>query len=271
MKEGVSVLTEKKTVVNIQLDAVTWVKDALEARKNARQSRRFRNTPCRKNKYANQKYDTFLPPSTKARWQSKLNLLKSLTTIFPISIAVVEDVKAETKPGKPKWNKSFSPLETGKKWFYSEIKSLGLDLVLKQGYETAELRTIHGLIKSKKKLDNTFEAHCIDSWIIAASVMPKLPEMDKSMIMIKPMQFHRRQLHVFQPAKGNIRKPYGSTRSMGFRRGSIVKHPKYGFCTIGGTSKNKLSLHSIQTGKRLSQNASVSDIIFNSFNNYSIR
>jgi hypothetical protein len=101
--------------------------------------------------------------------------------------------------------------------------------------------------------------------------MPKLPEMDKSMIMIKPMQFHRRQLHVFQPAKGNIRKPYGSTRSMGFRRGSIVKHPKYGFCTIGGTSKNKLSLHSIQTGKRLSQNASVSDIIFNSFNNYSIR
>ena len=89
-------------------------------------------------------------------------------------------------------------------------------------------------------------------------------------MLIKPMQLHRRQLHAFQPAKGGIRRPYGSTRSMGFRGGSIVSHPKFGICTVGGTSKNKISLHSMQTGKRLCQNSSASDLIFKSFNNYFI-
>ena len=84
------------------------------------------------------------------------------------------------------------------------------------------------------------------------------------------MQFHRRQLHAFQPAIGGIRRAYGSTRSMGFRRGSIVSHPKYGMCTVGGTSKNKISLHNLQTGKRLTQGASNFDVIFKSYNNYNL-
>ena len=269
-KEGISVTTQTKTVINIQLDAVTWVKDALENRKNARRARRFRNTPCRKNKYLNYYTDEWLSPSTKARWQVKLNLIRSLKQIFPISICVVEDIKARTKPDKKKWNVSFSPLEIGKKWFYSELESIGLNVVLKQGFETAELRKQHGLVKSKNKLDNTWNAHCVDSWILSAYNAQKLPILDKTMLLIKPMQFHRRQLHAFQPAKDGIRRAYGSTRSMGFRRGSIVYHPKYGVCTIGGTSKNKISLHSLQTGKRLTQSASHSDIIFKSYNNYNL-
>ena len=269
-KEGLSVTTQTKTVINIQLDAVTWVKDALESRRQARRARRVRNTPCRKNKYLNASTKDWLPPSTKARWQVKLNLIRSLKQIFPISTCVVEDIKAKTKPEKKKWNVSFSPLEVGKKWFYSELEYIGLNVVLKHGFETAELRKQHNLTKSKHKLDNTWNAHCVDSWILSAYNAIKLPILDKTMLFIKPMQFHRRQLHAFQPAKDGIRRAYGSTRSMGFRRGSIVSHHKYGVCTIGGTSKNKISLHSLQTGKRLTQSASHSDIIFKSYNNYNL-
>jgi hypothetical protein len=269
-KEGLSVTTQTKTVINIQLDAVTWVKDVLESRRNARRARRFRNTPCRKNKYLNASTKEWLPPSTKARWQLKLNLIRSLTKIFPISTCVIEDIKATTKPDKKKWNVSFSPLEVGKKWFYSELESIGLNVVLKQGFETAELRKQHGLSKSKHKLDNTWNAHCVDSWVLSAYNADNLPTLDTRMLLIKPMQFHRRQLHVFQPAKYGIRRPYGSTRSIGFRRGSIVSHPKYGICVIGGASKGKISLHNLKTGKRLTQSASHSDIIFKSYNNYNL-
>lgn len=269
-KEGISVTTQTKTIINIQLDAVTWVKDALESSRNARRARRFRNTPCRKNKYLNYSTKEWLSPSTKARWQLKLNLIRSLTKIFPISTAVIEDIKAKTKLDKKNWNVSFSPLEVGKKWFYSELESIGLDVVLKQGFETAELRKQHGFSKSKNKVSNTWDAHCVDSWILSAYNADMLPILDTSMLLIKPMQFHRRQLHVFQPAKDGIRRPYGSTRSIGFRRGSIVSHPKYGVCTIGGTSKNRISLHNLQTGKRLTQSALHSDIIFKSYNNYNL-
>ena len=269
-KEGLSVTTQTKTVINIQLDAVTWVKDALESRRNARRARRFRNTPCRKNKYLNTSTKEWLPPSTKARWQLKLNLIRSLKQIFPISTCVIEDIKAKTKPDKKNWNISFSPLEVGKKWFYSELESTGLNVVLKQGFDTAVLRKQHGLHKSKDKMSNKWDAHCVDSWILSAYNAIKLPILDTTMLLIKPMQFHRRQLHTFQPAKYGIRRPYGSTRSIGFRRGSIVSHPKYGVCTIGGTSKNKISLHNLKTGKRLTQSASHSDITFKSYNNYNL-
>ena len=161
-------------------------------------------------------------------------------------------------------------MEIGKKWFYSELESIGLNVVLKLGFETAELRKQHGLTKSNDKLSDKFDAHCIDSWILSAYNADILPKLDKAMLLIKPMQFHRRQLHAFQPAKGGIRRVYGSTRSMGFRRGSIVSHPKYGVCTVGGTSKNKISLHKLNNSSRLCQNAKLTDITFKSYNTYVI-
>jgi hypothetical protein len=270
-KEGLSITTEKKTVLNIQLDAVTWVKDALEARRNARRSRRFRNTPCRKNKYLNCSIKEWLPPSTKARWQAKLNLIKSMKQIFPISTCIVEDIKAKTKADKKNWNVSFSPLEVGKKWFYSQLEFLNLKVILLQGFETASLRKQHGFSKNSNKLSNTWDAHCVDSWVLASSQMKSLPSIDKSMLLIKPMQFHRRQLHAFQPASGGIRRPYGSTRSIGFRRGSIVKHPKYGVCTIGGIQKEKyITICNLSNCLRISQRITFKNIKFLTYNNYRI-
>lgn len=73
------------------------------------------------------------------------------------------------------------------------------------------------------------------------------------MLYVVPLRFYRRQLHNLQPEKGGIRKPYGSTRSMGLKRGSWVKHPKYGVCYVGGTTCGTISLHEMQSGKRIAR------------------
>jgi hypothetical protein len=70
---------------------------------------------------------------------------------------------------------------------------------------------------------------------------------------------HRRQLHRLQAEKGGQRKPYGGTRSLGLKRGTLVRHPKYGLCTVGGFDRKKqtISLHEYRTNKRLTQSAKV--------------
>jgi hypothetical protein len=178
-----------------------------------------------------------------------------LKKIFPITDFVVEDISATTKKSKRRWNVSFSPLEVGKKWFYAELEKIGNVHTIK-GYETKELRLRLGLKKSSNKLKNDFSAHCVDSWVLANWYVGGHTTPDnKDIIFVAPERFHRRQLHALQPAKGGIRRPYGGTRSLVFKRGSYVKHKKYGVCFVGGASKGSISLHSLSSGKRLTQNA----------------
>ncbi len=110
--------------------------------------------------------------------------------------------------------------------------------------------------KSTNKTADTFSAHCVDSWVLANWYVGGHIEPDnKELLLITPLRFHRRQLHALQPAKGGIRRSYGGTCSLAFKRGSYVKHPKYGVCFVGGASKGRISLHSLGDGKRLTQNA----------------
>ena len=41
-----------------------------------------------------------------------------------------------------------------------------------------------------------------------------------------------------------------------------VQHPKWGVCYVGGTSSDRISLHSLATGKRLTQKAKPEDCQF---------
>jgi len=261
-KEGFSVKSESHTFLNIQADAVTWVKDAVTTRREMRRSRRFRNTPCRKPRWnrASLKKNR-IPPSTKARWQWKIRILNWLKQLFPVSHVVVEDIKARTT-GKRRWDKSFSPLEVGKQWFYDQIDNLAI----RQGWETKELRDQLGLKKTGNKLENKFSAHCVDSWVLANDMVGGHTKPDnEELLLFRPIRLHRRQLHVLQFAKGGKRRQYGGTSSMGLKRGSLVKHPKYGEAYVGGTSKNKISLHSVATGVRLSQNVNPKDCKFRTY------
>lgn len=271
-KEAFTAKSDAHTFINIQTDAVTWVKDAVEVRRNLRRSRRNRKTPYRKCRW-NRGVGFRLPPSTRARWGWKLRIAAWLKKMFPITVFVVEDIKAWSKQGVEfrSHNKNFSPLEVGKQWFYAALRKLGLVETM-EGQETARQRKLHGLSKTRNKMAEVFEAHCVDSWVLANWYTGghTKPE-NKRMLCITPLRFHRRQLHVQNPLEGNIRKSYGGTRSLGFTRGSLVKHAKKGLAYIGGTMAGRISLHDVATGKRLGQGFKVEDIKFLSFNTWRSR
>ena len=267
-REGYTVKSELHTYLNLQATAVDWVKDAVETRRTMRRSRRNRNTPCR----ANRRNRTIgrMPPSTRARWGWELRVAVVLGKIFPVTRFRVEDIKAHCFGGR-RWNKSFSPLQVGKKWFYAELAKLGV-VSTNTGWETKELRDNHLLKKSKSKLSEDFSVHCVDSWVMANDEIGGHTKPDNTAVfVIEPIRLHRRQLHMLQPAEGGIRKSYGGTRSEGFSRGSLVKHLKHGFSYVGGASKGRISLHDISTGKRLCQNAKPEDTKFLSFNTWRAR
>src|SRR5262249_12481837 len=59
--------------------------------------------------------------------------------------------------------------------------------------------------------------------------------------------------------KGGKRRSQGGTRSLGLKRGTIVRHMRYGLCTVGGFDRCKqtISLHAYRTNKRLTQRAGI--------------
>jgi hypothetical protein len=269
-KEGYTVKSEAHTFLNITVDAKTDVKNKIESRRNARRARRFRKTPCRKNRLNRSRSKNHIPPSTKTRWDWKLTVINTLRQVFPVSHVIVEDICAKTLKGKRKWNLSFSPLEVGKMYFYDMIRNMqGIKLSLFKGYETYQLRNELCLKKSKKKLERSFNAHCVDSWTLCYSVVGGGKVPDNTQVMyISPIVLYRRQLHVFCFAKGGVRKNYGSTRSMGFKRGSLVKHKKHGYCYVGGSSKGKVSVHDLRTGNRISQYVKPEELILKSYSSW---
>lgn len=258
-REGYSVISAAHTYLNIQAEAREGVKEAEEQSTRMRRTRRNRTTPCRKPRPSRRQSKKKVPPSTRARWQWKLRLARFLSQIFPLSIFVVEEIKAASRRGKRQWNRSFSPLEVGKQWFYTELGKLG-PVAIKPGYETKALRHQLGFKKTGRKLAEVWEAHCVDGWVLAQSVIGGRTEPDNvELVCIAPLNWHHRQLHRLQPEKEGTRKPYGGTLSGGIKRGTLVNHPKWGKAYVGGTMGGKLSLHDAGTGKRLTQTAKIAD------------
>jgi hypothetical protein len=183
-------------------------------------------------------------------------LINILRKIYPISIYVVEDIKTKTKVGKRNWNKSFSQLEIGKKYFYNIIKTYG-NLILKEGWETFNKRKELCLKKTTEKLDKVFFAHNVDSWVLANFPfdIQTYPE-NIDMYYFQQIGFHRRSLHMLQFSKGGIRRINGGTVSLGIPKGTVVKvkyKKKETYTYIGGNMNGKLSIHILETGKRISQ------------------
>lgn len=260
-KEGFTIKSASHTYLNVQADAVTWVKQAVATRRQMRRTRRSRKTPCRANRKNRSRGS--LPPSTKARWQWKLRLCRWLARRYPVTRFVVEDIRVRTTPGQDPaarfWNVNFSPLEVGKTWFYRELRRLA-PVETRSRIETAALRRQHGLGKTEDKHAEVFEAHCVDAWALANSWTGGHARPDYTRLLcVTPLRFHRRQLHALQPAKGGVRRPYGGTRSHGLKRGALVKHPQWGACYVGGAMGFRLSLHSVATGRRLTQHARPED------------
>ncbi len=260
--EGYSVVGTQDSVLNLMGEAPDHVKDALEVRRTMRRARRHRKwqRPKRFDNRLSRKQR--IPPSTRSRWEAKARVIRQLQTIMPLTEVVVEDVQAVTRKGKGgKWNGSFSPVQVGKEHLYRLLRKMGLEVHLREGWQTKELREKYGLKKTKSKSKQSFESHAVDAWVMAASVSGAEKPTCTRLWYVVPAILHRRQLHRLQASKGGERKPYGSTRTFGYKRGTIVRHQKYGLCTVGGFDRKRqtMSLHAYRTNRRLTQGARVKD------------
>jgi RRXRR protein len=256
--EGYSVVGTKDTVTNLMVEAPDHVKEAVKTRRTMRRARRFRKWR-RPKRFANRINRTKrIPPSTRSRWEAKARIVRQLQTVLPLTDVVVEDVQAVTRKGKgSKWNEAFSPVQVGKGHLYQELEGMGLTLHRRAGWQTKQARDRFGLTKSTSKAKQSFEAHAVDGWVLAASVSGATNPTCTRLWYLVPAVLHRRQLHRLQASKGGERKPYGGTRSLGLKRGTLVRHPKYGRCTVGGFDRKRstISLHAYRTNKRLTQGA----------------
>lgn len=260
--EGFSVIGARDTVLNLMVEAPDHVKEAVETRRTMRRARRsrkwrrairFDNRLNRKNR---------IPPSTRSRWEAKARIVAHLKQIMPLSDAVVEDVQAITRKGKGRmWNATFSPVQVGKEHLYRLLCEMGLTVHLREGWQTKQLREQYGLKKTGSKSKQSFESHAVDAWCLAASVSRATSPTCTRLWYVVPVRLRRRQLHRLQASKGGIRKPYGGTCSLGLKRGTLVRHPKYGLCTVGGCdrAKGRISLHEYRTNKRLTQGAKLAE------------
>lgn len=257
---GYSIKSSAHTFLNMQVKAVDTVKKKMEERAMLRRGRRNRKTPYRKCRF-NRSVKNRIPPSTKARWQQHLNIIKWMSKLYNITHVALEDIKAKTMKNGRKWNIHFSPLEVGKHWFSEQIRLMELPLHKYQGFETAEMRRSYGFKKNPNKDKKDFYTHAMDAWCLANEVVGGHTDIDNERtIYLKPLMFHRRKLHEILPKKEGKRRNYGGTMSVGLKRGTLVKHPKWGLTYIGGTDGNRISLHDVSTGKRLCQNARTTDI-----------
>ena len=224
------------------------------------ETRRSRNCPNRKNRMNRLVNKERIPAGTRARWNWKLRILNWLSQMFPITHVCVEDIKARTIQGAKKWNQSFSPLEVGKQWFYSEIEKHWQLLTL-QGHETKELRDSLGLKKSRKKLADIFQAHCVDSWCLAYHSVGGQDIVDNTDIFcVSPIPIKRRELHRQNPQKGGKRPRYGGTvLGKGLIKNTLVRHMKYGLTKLTGVNARGLfSLYTLE-GKRITTGAKQKD------------
>ncbi len=258
-REGYTVLTEKAVVLNITTDTPNWVKDHVEARRILRRARRTRKTPyraCRENRGALRNAKR-VSPSTKSRWDAKLRIIKLLFKILPITVINVEDIQAITRPGKKKWNISFSPLEVGKKYFEEQIAFLypHITFIKTKGIETSKHRKLRGFAKSKSKLDYTWSAHNSDSHSLAELALQENIEPNFNLYKIEFLEYHRRMLHRQNFSSGGKRSKYGSTVSAEMPRGSVMRDLKTNeLCYLGGCSKEGfVAIHSIATKQRIKQ------------------
>src|SRR6185437_13419705 len=256
--EGFSVVGKQDTVCNLMVEAPDHIKGVVETRRTMRRARRHRlwRRPCRsQNRLRGSRW---LPPSTRSRWEAKARIVYHLLTILPLTDASVEDVQAVTRPGKGgKWNTAFSPVQVGKEHLYRLLKEMRLLVQTFPGYVTKQLRDQYGLTKTKQKDKQDFSSHAVDAWVLAATASGAKTPTCTRLWYVVPTRLHRRQLHRLQAEPGGVRKPYGGSISLGYKRGTLVRHPKYGLCTIGGCDRGKqrLSLHAYRTNKRLTQGA----------------
>jgi len=170
--DGISVVSFKYHHVNIELiqrpkkgkNAIKTFKARQASNRRVRRSR-LRHRRIRFDHRTSKK----LSPTIKANVDFRKWVISKLIKIYPISKIIVEDVRFNHYANTN--GRAFSLVEQGKQELYRFVRSLGIQLETYDGFNTKKLRVnSFGVdLKSKAKDSETFEAHCIDSFVLACN------------------------------------------------------------------------------------------------------
>ena len=235
--DGVSVVSDTTHHVNIELIqrsknpkyglTITQMKQKQAMNRRIRRSR-LRHRPIR---FSN-RTKKGLSPTIKATVDFRKWLIVKLMAIFPLSHANIEDVRFNHS--RYQRGKSFSHAEQGKTEFYEFLISNGLALTKYAGYDTKNLR-VNSFGVDKKTADKgkkTFDAHCLDSYVLACdkewseytdpktgeiSTQPKIVansvrKINRKVIFIEKIVKLRRQLSRIRGVYTSKKRPYGSSK-----------------------------------------------------------
>lgn len=233
--EGYSLISGSENLLNVMLllpDKKKLVRK-LEERRHLKRAKRWRNCRRRECRSDNRNQEGFIAPSQMQIINSRLKIMREFFKYYPISKVAIEDICFNHRDKH--YGKHFSTAEIGKKSIFDFIrKVVGADgLVLFEGYNTQEFREKYGLKKSSNKSLETFNSHCVDSFVIACQISNAKPNLNIKIVddSYRPT---KRKLHDTQPAKNGIRANYSTGNFKGIRKGTICEFGQI----VGGTKNN---------------------------------
>jgi hypothetical protein len=171
--DGFSVVSSDTHHINIELiqrakKGKTSIKTLKKRQAEARRVRRsrLRHRPIR---FDFRTKKNSMTPTIRANVEFRQWLITKLYGLYPITRIVIEDVRFNHD--KNQNGRSFSLVEQGKTSLYQWIRDLGLKLELYDGWNTKKLRvnTFGGDPKVSDKGSKSFDAHCVDSFVLACN------------------------------------------------------------------------------------------------------
>lgn len=254
--DGFCVTSKQQMQTSGMLVVQNRIAKKMEQRRSMRRARRFRKTRRRPARFNNRKKpEGWLPPSIKAKVDMRIQFLKHLLAIYPITIAAVEDVKIDgNKLQGQKGREYWTWVMVGKSKLYQWL-SRRTELRLYEQPDTARARAEAGLQKISTKGAHIFESQAVDGLALCILALGIKETCVTGFSVWRRPDIPRRQLHRLEPKPGGIRPPYGGSVALGFKKNTVVEYRGKLYRT-GGTTKGKLSLHSFDYNNyRITQNA----------------
>ena len=255
--DGYAVGSKISICVKAMIQVPRRVAKKIEERRNMRRARRFRLWR-RKKRFDNRtRRDGWIAPSQQAKVEMRQKIVRELAKIYPLDEVGVEDIcfNHYTK----RWGKHFSTAEIGKTAFYLTLEEIAPMTIFK-GWETAELRKKHGILKSSRKNAIVPESHANDAVAMLCGMFDNLLEYNEACFWYwQRPEFARRALHRQHHQEGHIRPHFGGTTNGGVLRkgdyvmGEIAGKQYYGWVCGLPTEKTPLVGISDSRGKRIGQ------------------
>jgi hypothetical protein len=151
-------------------------------------------------------------------------------------------------------------VEIGKTKVYKVAKKLAT-LWLPRGWETAQARKDYSIEKCAQKDKLAPKSHANDAWAMVCWLYGEKPEnITNEFYVWRRQEYSRRQLHLQNPTKGNIRKRYGGTTYFNspLRKGDIIQYKDETIGYVGGwTYRDKAISFMGSNGKRIRRTSKV--------------